>query len=74
MDKKYTKCILTNMVFIKNKDKFLIIDRKKKDWPGISFVGGHIKYDESFSQSAMREVKEETGLELLNLNLVDVYV
>lgn len=59
---KIENTCLTNMIMIYNNNKILVIDRIKKDWPGITFPGGHIEYNESFKDSAIREVKEETGL------------
>ena len=26
-------------------DEILVIDRQKKDWPGITFPGGHVEND-----------------------------
>ncbi|MBR4460976.1 MAG: NUDIX domain-containing protein [Erysipelotrichaceae bacterium] len=40
----------------------MVIDRQKKDWPGLTFPGGHVEKDEDFDTSVKREVKEETGL------------
>jgi len=59
---KAQKCILTNIILIYKDDEILVIDRKKKDWPGLTFPGGHIEPNENFNDSAIREVKEETGL------------
>ena len=56
------KCILTNICLVYQGDQILVVDRKKKDWPGLTFPGGHIKKDEDFQQAVIREVKEETGL------------
>lgn len=69
MDKKYQKCILTNMVMIYKDEKILVINRKKSDWPGLSFPGGHVEKDESIEESVYREIKEETGLTLNSVKL-----
>ena len=37
------KAIFVNMCMIRDGEKVLVIDRKKKDWPGITFPGGHVK-------------------------------
>lgn len=68
------KVILTNMVMVYNDDgTFLVEDRQKQDWPGINFPGGHVKVNETMLQSAVREIKEETGLDISDLEEVGVY-
>ena len=57
---------------IKDGDKYLLQNRVKKDWHGYTFPGGHIEPGESIVQSAIREVKEETGLIMKNPRLVGV--
>ena len=59
---KTERCILTNICLVYDEDRILVIDRKKKDWPGLTFPGGHVEKDEDFNKSVIREVKEETGL------------
>ena len=54
--------ILTNMVMIIRGDEVLCLDRQKNDWPGLTFPGGKVEDDEDIASSAIREVKEETGL------------
>ena len=49
-----------------NNGNILVQDRLKEDWPGVTFPGGHVEYTESFTQSVIREVKEETGLDIKN--------
>ena len=62
--KRVEKCILTNICLIYKDNKILVIDRKKKDWPGLTFPGGHVEKNENFNDSVVREVKEETGLNI----------
>lgn len=53
---------ITNMCLIYSGDKILVQERNKKDWPGLTFPGGHVETGENFIASVIREVKEETGL------------
>ena len=62
--KNREKVTITNICLIYKDDEILVQDRKKKDWPGLTFPGGHVKKDENFHESVIREVKEETGLTL----------
>ena len=64
--KKAERCILTNICLIYKDNQILVIDRKKKDWPGLTFPGGHVEKNENFNDSVIREVKEETGLKIKN--------
>lgn len=64
---------LTNMVMIEDENgKILVEDKVDPHWKGISFPGGHLLPDESIVHSAIREVKEETGLDIKDLKLVGV--
>ncbi|GGP08193.1 8-oxo-dGTP diphosphatase [Oceanobacillus neutriphilus] len=59
--------IFTNMCMIVNeKGQILVQDRQNPNWPGITFPGGHIEKRESFHDSVVREVEEETGLHIEN--------
>ncbi len=59
--------IFTNMCMIcDDAGNILVQDRKKKDWPGLCFPGGHVEPGESFVRSVIREVFEETGLIIEN--------
>ena len=53
-------------------DEYLIINRTKTDWPGLSFPGGHVEKDETLEESIIREMKEETGLEIFSPRLVGI--
>lgn len=64
--RKPEKVIFTNICLVYKDDKILVQERTKKDWPGLTFPGGHVEKNENFYDSVIREVKEETGLTLLN--------
>lgn len=63
---------LTNMCMVKNKDQVLVLDRNDPVWSGLTFPGGHVEAHESFHDSVVREVKEETGLTISHPQLVGV--
>ena len=56
----------TNLCMVRDGDRVLVIDRKKEDWPGIAFPGGHVEVGESFTEAVIREVKEETNLRIVS--------
>ena len=64
MSGKTENVIVTNICLVYDGDRILVQDRKKKDWPGLTFPGGHVEKGESFHDAVIREVKEETGLTL----------
>ena len=62
-----TLCMLTD-----GNGNILVEDRKDPDWPGICFPGGHVEPGESFTQAAVREMREETGLTVSDPRLCGV--
>ena len=64
---KSEQAIFTNMCMVyDDAGNILVQDRKKPDWPGLCFPGGHVEPGESFVESVIREVWEETGLTIEN--------
>ena len=51
-------------VIIKNENKILVGKRTNSHAPFWSIPGGHIEPGETFEQTAIREIKEETNLEI----------
>ncbi len=67
------KVELTNMCMIyDNNGNILVQDKIGRSWGGVTFPGGHIEHDESFNDSVIREIKEETGLDIKNLKLCGI--
>ena len=59
---------LTNMVMIENPaTNEVLVQHRRLYRTGISFPGGHVEDGESFVDSAVREVQEETGVDKLVL-------
>lgn len=54
-----------------NTNKVLVQERVK-NWKGIAFPGGKINNGESIVKSTIREVKEETGLDITDLELCGI--
>ena len=50
----------------------VLVQKREKYWTGYAFPGGHVEVGESFADSAIREVQEETGLLVKNLHLCGV--
>lgn len=64
------KTTLMNMVRIIKANEVLVLDKKKKyGWEGLTFPGGKVEAGESFHDSCIREAKEETNLDISDLEL-----
>lgn len=63
----------TTLIYIEKDDKYLMLHRNKKEndinkdkWIG---VGGHVEVNEKIDECVVREVKEETNLDLISYKL-----
>lgn len=71
MEKSY-KTEFTNMVMIRRDDGMVLVQERILHWKGIAFPGGHAEPGESFERAAEREILEETGLTVKNLELCGI--
>ena len=63
---------LTVLCLIEDENKILLQNKVKKDWQGYALPGGHVEPGESFVDAVVREMKEETGLTVINPRLAGV--
>lgn len=59
-------------VIIVKDGKILIGKRKGSHAPYYSIPGGHLELGETFEEAAIREIKEETNLELTSVEVISV--
>ena len=67
--KRTEKVELTNLCLIRRGGEILLQNRVKADWCGLALPGGHVEPGESFVDSVIREMEEETGLTIKNPRL-----
>ena len=64
------QAIFTNLCMVYDgAGNILVENRIDPTWPGLCFPGGHVEPGESFVESVIREVWEETGLTIENPRL-----
>lgn len=57
---------LTNMCLVYDDERILVEEKKETQYAGgLVFPGGHVEAGESLRDSVIREIKEETGLDIL---------
>ena len=72
INKKFVGSVMEQAIFTTlcmvydNQDQILVQERKGTAWDGIAFPGGHVEQGESFVESVIREVFEETGYQISN--------
>ena len=67
------QAIFTVLVMVSDENGNLLMqNRLDPGWPGICFPGGHVELGESFTEAAIRETFEETGLTIENPRLCGV--
>lgn len=68
----YKNPVPTVDIIIEIDNKIVLIERKNPPY-GWALPGGFVDYGESFETAAVREAKEETGLEVSNLQQLKTY-
>ena len=64
--------MVTCVMIQKSDTNEVLVQNRSRKYPGWSFPGGHVESGESFYDCAVREVKEETGLDVYNLKYCGV--
>lgn len=70
--KELPRFVITALAFIRKEDTFLLVKQSygNQYW---SLPGGVVEYGESVDQAAVREVKEETSLDIRVKRVVGLY-
>lgn len=65
--------IFTNLCMIYDDNGNVVIQKRTDDeWAGIAFPGGYVEKEEPFTDSVIREIWEETGLKIWDVELCGV--
>ena len=68
------KVIFMNMCMVyDDAGNVVALDKVGKKYSGTTFSGGHVEEGETFAESVIREIYEETGLTILTPKLTGVY-
>lgn len=64
---------LANMcMIIDEENKKVVVQDRIKSWKGIAFPGGKLELGEAIIPSTVREIKEETGLDITDLQFCGI--
>lgn len=69
---RFEQVELTNVCLLHRDGKYLLQNRVSSDWHGYALPGGHVEPNESIVESVKREMKEETGLDVINPRLCGI--
>ncbi len=72
MGHRTEKVELTVLCLVQDGNRILLQNRIKEDWKGYTLPGGHVEPGESFVDAVKREMKEETGLDIINPKLAGI--
>lgn len=59
--------LTTMCCLLDRKSNHVLMIKRKKSWKGMAFPGGHLENGESITECIRREMREETGLKIKNL-------
>ena len=71
MTKKALPCWLFSLIVVHHEDSFILIQESKhqNSW---YLPAGRVEFPESFQQTAIREVREEAGIDIVLEHLVEI--